>query len=492
MNQAYWRLFLLSTGAASTAVEVVGLRLIAPVFGSSLPVWGGVIAAVLAGLSIGYWWGGRMSQRPTSYATVQRWAALAAGVFLILPLGIRVAWYLRDVYFSTGSVAAGGGGLLLAWLMLVPPSILFGFISPLAVEAQMQAGSTSAGHSAGAVYTLTTLGSLVGILLPAFVFVPWLGTRITIWLFAGAVLVLSAPSWVRLPSTRLWLGVAIALAVTLDVLMLWGTDSQEVFAKDTAYQYVRVRESPSGDLALIFDGGFGIQSMFSKELFTGNYWDFVGGLPAYLDADAVPHDVLVLGSAASSAERQMSRYWTNRVFNFTSVELDPVVLEVAERYFDPPDRQTYVADARRFVFDTEGTYDLVILDTYANELTVPFHLTTVEFFQAVRDRVDASGFLAINLNATSTDTLFMRSMVATLRQVWPEVAIISIPDSCNHLVLASREPLDLPEDRSILPNVIQGMLPTLSDVAYTSSAGGIIFTDDRSPAELLGVAALCG
>jgi spermidine synthase len=486
MNRLYWKIFLITTGAASTAAEIAGLRLIAPIFGTSLPVWGGVIAAVIAGLAAGYWWGGMRAQRPTTFATVQRHAALAAAVFLLLPLGMHISRLLRDATLAGRSPVLMLAALVLAWLVMLPPSILFGMISPLAVEAQAEQRKDSAGYNAGAVFMLTTVGSLIGILLPSFVLVPLVGTRETIWLFAGAVLLLSAPA---LTSRRAAGAAVIGLALLIELLILRPLPPGTLYAKESSYQYITVQQEPDGTLALIFDAGFGIQSVKPPGLHTFRYWDYAAALPLYLQPEQQTTDVLVLGAAASTTERQLARFWPDRHFSFTSVEIDPAVLAAAAMYFDPPERNVVVADARTFVHTDANTYDLIVVDTYAREITVPFHLTTIEFFRQLKERLAPGGLIAINVNADSRDDLFIRSLARTLGRAVPEVSIISISNSCNHLLVGSAEPL--PAVLSEAPDAIRPLLPVMGQVVAPAS-GGLVFTDNRAPTDLLGLSALCG
>ncbi|MDA0747872.1 MAG: fused MFS/spermidine synthase, partial [bacterium] len=50
-------------GAALMGLEIVGSRILAPYFGSSIFVWGSLIGVVLAALSAGAYMGGRLADR---------------------------------------------------------------------------------------------------------------------------------------------------------------------------------------------------------------------------------------------------------------------------------------------------------------------------------------------------------------------------------------------------------------------------------------------
>jgi len=78
-----WLLVALQTGvsAAGLVVEIVAARMIAPYVGMSLYTWTAIIAVVLAGFSIGHWWGGRLAAGTSAQALVRTgWILLAAAI----------------------------------------------------------------------------------------------------------------------------------------------------------------------------------------------------------------------------------------------------------------------------------------------------------------------------------------------------------------------------------------------------------------------------
>ena len=56
-------------GAMVMIYEIVGSRVVAPHFGTSIFVWTSLIGVILASLSIGYWVGGRIADRKPSRYT---------------------------------------------------------------------------------------------------------------------------------------------------------------------------------------------------------------------------------------------------------------------------------------------------------------------------------------------------------------------------------------------------------------------------------------
>lgn len=481
-TKLYWYAFLLAAGAASTAVEMTGLRFLAPLFGSSLPVWGAAIATVIAGLAWGYARGGRQAERMVSPLLPIQTAALGAAVFLWTPAAYRLAAWLRDLSLNQNISAALVGAFGVSFLALLIPSIVFGSFTPLAVQVEAARRRIPAGAAAGRIFTITTIGSMIGIIVPSFLTIPMLGTKATVWLFSGILLLLAGG---RLLIPRRAAGALLAAMGLLTSFIPPTDDPAVLLAVETPYQHVTVRQQ-SGKRSLAFDAHLGTQSVMTNSVYTDGYWDYLAALPAFLPADEPK--VLVLGAAASTTERQLQRFWSGRKsFHFTSVELDGALVPIAQAYFDPPERQSIIADARAFTAADKNRYDFIVLDTYARELSVPFHLTTIEFFTGLKDRLDSGGILAVNANSLSRDSLWIKSLARTLTAVFPDVRVATVPHSCNHLLLAAATPL--PHSAPSVPAIVSPLLPTLLAAALPSP-GGILLTDDRAPADALGLLAL--
>jgi len=478
MVQAFWYSFIFVAGAASIAVEIAGLRLLAPLFGSSLPVWGTAIATVLAGLAIGYAKGGRLAQREPTKELVFRLAALGATLFLWMPTAFALAHRLPAL-----------GAFALAYLALFFPSVIFGLLSPLIVQTEANRKNQPAGQVAGRVSAISTIGSLVGILLPSFITIPLLGTQATVWLFAGLLLAFCAAHF--LIFSRLFLSVlALAAAAVGSTPLLQPQDPTIIFAAETQHQYVTVRQTNTAR-RLSYDADLGTQSIITNSLYADGYWDYLAALPALLPHANDNISVLVIGAAASTTERQLQRFWdTIKNPRFTSVELDGDLFPIADAYFDPPERRQVTADGRRFMTTDTGAYDMIVVDVYAREMTVPFHVATKEFFDAARHRLTPAGIVAININALSADTLWVRSLARTLSASFPELRLVEVPRSCNWLLLASEAQLDTANlATQNLPPALTPLLPTLQS-ATAPRTDGLLLTDDRSPTDLLGLAAL--
>jgi spermidine synthase len=225
--------------------------------------------------------------------------------------------------------------------------------------------------------------------------------------------------------------------------------------------------------------------------------------------------ILEIGSGVGTTARYLHNYFPN--VQITTVELDPMVVEMARKYCSLQDaRNLRVAarDGRMFLADSQERYDLILLDAYRGPF-VPFHLVTKEFYQLAKQHLTESGVLAINIEP---ETMLFDSAVNTVREVFTNVEFYdaSGTDKGGNVVLvaysgAARSFPDLAEtaqkrkqdyklrydlsqmleQRYLLKEVWEGNKRTL-DVANqngTSTAGidenAKVLTDDFAPVDSL-------
>lgn len=193
---------------------------------------------------------------------------------------------------------------------------------------------------------------------------------------------------------------------------------KNLFAGESAYTDMRVFES---------DG--------LRYLSFGNYWQTAirPGDPGYLHfpytrtamaafalAPGEEKRALLVGLGGGAMATFIDRYFPDVTLDV--VELDPLVLEVAQEYFGFRKEamgEVHVGDGRSFLRKTERTYDIIFLDAYKGG-DLPFHLTTVEFMSLVESRLGPDGVVAAHLWEEDLNRYFT-AQVKTLRAVFPYV-----------------------------------------------------------------------
>jgi spermidine synthase len=481
---------------ASLGVEFGASRLLAPYFGTSLYVWGVLIGLVLLYLSAGYVLGGRLADRSPRHELLFQltaWAGLWIG---LIPLVSYPILLQSQRGFATLSVGLVLGTLIAVVALFAVPVILLGCVSPFAIRLLLTDVRTG-GNTAGAVYALSTAGSIAGTFLPVFWLIPTYGTRPTLMVFSLALVGLSVVGlW---PRRRLYAAFAAAVVLAW-ILLPHGIKPPEVgrllYEKDSAYHYIQVVQVGSRT-ELILNEGQAIHSIYDSDpghLTTGGPWDYFLIASAFRPAQAEeprPRDVAILGLAGGTSARQYTAAYGDGV-RIAGVEIDPDILAVAKRYFhlDEPNVHPVVDDARFWLATKGGSYDVIVMDAYRQPY-IPFHLTTREFFELVRGHLRPGGVAVVNAGRTATDYRLVAALASTMASVFPNVYLVDVPDYTNTIVYGTTEPTTLDDIRH---NLGLAQEPLVQQVAFSaenegqlrpSTYHGQVFTDDLAPVERL-------
>ncbi len=173
-------------GFVIMSLELLGGRILAPYFGSSIYVWGSIITVFMLSLSLGYLFGGRLSLRSPSlgrFATIFMCAAVFLYPLVYFGEAIMVAIFAVVEDPRYGSLLASG-------VLFVVPTIILGMISPYSVRLLVESTHES-GQVAGRLYFVSTLGSALGTLATSFYFVLWFEINTILTLLTAALVVMA-------------------------------------------------------------------------------------------------------------------------------------------------------------------------------------------------------------------------------------------------------------------------------------------------------------
>jgi spermidine synthase len=407
-----------------------------------------------------------------------------------------------------GAEAALAIGSFISVLVLFAiPVTLLGCASPFAIRLAIanNANLSDSGKISGRIYAISTLGSLLGTYLPVLLIIPELGTIRTFLLFAGILYAVALIGMYQHQGiqTLIWLWMPLVVAI-LAFLVLNGplrppvVGSKLLYEKESQYNYIQVQEDTYGNRYLYLNEGQGIHSQWSPNTVNDNHrtWSFFLTAP-YFNAVMQPADVksvAIIGLAAGTIARQYNAVYG--AIPIDGIEIDSDIIDAGARYFDMnaekmPGLKTYAQDGRYMLNHLDKKYTLIAIDAYRPPY-IPWHLTTVEFFQEVSTHLDQNGVVAINVGRTTTDRRLVDALTSTLLEVYPSVHAIDVPASFNTILVATNQPTDdanlsanlqaLPADadpllRDSLTWGVKQIVPI-----HTSST---IFTDDRAPVETL-------
>lgn len=157
-----------TSGFIIMSVELLGGRILAPYFGSSIHVWGSIITVFMLSLSIGYLCGGRLS---LSSPDLRRYGLFfLAAALLLLPIVLWGNPIMESIFLAIEDPRYGS--LVVSMVLFFVPTVVLGMISPYSVRL-LVLDSHSSGHVAGKLYFVSTLGSALGTLGTSFYFVLW-------------------------------------------------------------------------------------------------------------------------------------------------------------------------------------------------------------------------------------------------------------------------------------------------------------------------------
>jgi MFS family permease len=173
------------------AVELLSGRILAPNFGNSIYVWGGIITIFMLALSIGYLIGGRLSIREPSLKKLALILIVAAAsttpvVLMSDTILDRIFTLIQDPRY---------GSLISATMLFFLPTMISGIISPYAVRLLVTESNRS-GHFAGLLYFVSTFGSAAGTILTSFYLVLYFEINHIVWTMIGISSLLSIFSFV--------------------------------------------------------------------------------------------------------------------------------------------------------------------------------------------------------------------------------------------------------------------------------------------------------
>ncbi len=481
-SRPYLLFTVFTAGMVTLAVELSASRLLGNIFGTSNLVWANVIGLTLIYLSAGYWLGGRMADRHPTERALGLVVVCAAVALAVLPFATRPLFSAAQGAFDDLSAGAFIASFLGAMAMFAVPITALGAVAPWAIRLSVRDVAT-AGSVAGRLYALSTIGSILGTFLPVLVLIPAIGTRRTMILVA-AVLALAA---VPLLGAR-FLAAPAALAALLVVPLgqVKAAPGEHVlFEGESPYQFVQVVRQDDGDVVLRLNEGWAVHSLTPAQgPLTGGYWDAFAALP--LLTGKADGRLAVLGNAGGTVGNVYEALWPGT--RIDGVEIDPLVTEVGRRYMgmDNPRETVHTADARFWLAGTRDRFDAIVVDAYRQPY-IPFHLSTKEFFELVRDRLNPGGVVAINVGTPPDQTEVVDRIAGTMRSVFPLV-LDTRYERFNSVLVGFRDPTDAAAALRRLRDASgPAAVPArrLAEGMRVVPRGGTPFTDDLAPVETL-------
>jgi spermidine synthase len=492
------------SGGVVMSLELLGSRLLAPVFGNSIFVWGSLIGVVLSSLSAGYYFGGKLADLKPNFHVMSSLIFIAGLLVLILP---AIAPTLFNAVIRL-NIDGKYAPLLATTLLLGPPSVLLGTVSPFAIRLAAE-NVERVGKASGKLYALSTVGSIVGTFASVFLLIPIFGVNKIIFGLGAVLLVVAFLGLsLRLKAIVLMILVVLPFAAPymvshqLTVAAYTLALGDTVYETDTPYHHLIVADyyDPSVQstvrVLIMDDNLHSAMDLQNPNRTVFPYTDYFN--LAFLLNPTI-NRVLFIGGGGFTGPKQFLRDYPNVTVDV--VEIDPQVVSVAEQYFEVnasnPRLHIYTNDGRIFLQESNAHYDLIVLDAYSRSY-VPFHLMTTEFFKLISAHLTENGTVISNLiSGVNPDSdQLLTAEVSTMHTVFSNVYTFAVEGTSytspqNVEILATSSVRRLTENEleqlAASSNVlkIQGMNDDVANYFTLPTGNAPILTDDYAPVENL-------
>lgn len=445
-NRSTYFLISFIEGACVMAAELLGAKMLAPFFGSSLYVWATVLAITLGGLAGGYFAGGEISYRSKNKLTLF-YVLLIASLFLIcMPFASK---FLLNFLENISLVPAL---ILSSLLFLMPPVFMMGMVSPLIIAA-LSGEEKNAGRVAGSIYAISTLGGIIATFLLGFYIIPEFGLTMPALAFGALLGIIPLLIIVQHKKFGLPIFFLIVLAyfvfhkknsLTSDIKIVSNQEGllgqllvvdYPIYKNDTLSYYSRI----------LFCNRI-IQTQYSPGDTIEKKLNYISLIKDKLNFRKAGTKVLLLGLGGGVLANQL----IEKGFEVDAVEFDERAVEIAHTFFDlHPKVVVTIDDARHYLNRCKKKYDIIIFDVFKGEEN-PNHILTTESLQKTAAILDTNGLIVLNGNGYLRGSAGkgMRSICKTfLRSGFYVETQTTGPDEAyrNAVFFASRHPDPLPE-----------------------------------------------
>ncbi|MCI5874403.1 MAG: fused MFS/spermidine synthase [Clostridiales bacterium] len=495
-NKYYLYMTEFFAGMSVMAVELGASRLLAPYFSSSQIVWTIIIGTIMIAMALGNVWGGRRADKdPNPDKLYLRLIVAAVWIAAIPLLGKYIVLGISGILVLTVNTNFLIWAAFLACMVIfVFPLFLLGTVTPSLVKYTVDSLSDS-GKTVGTLGAFNTIGSIIGTFLPTFVTIPVVGTAVTFLIFSGILLVLALIYFINTKTKKVPCIVGAAAFLICSIFGHSGSfafwENDLVYEGESVYNYLQVKEDEA-DVILSTNVLFGVQSILKKEEgLTGMYYDYALAAPVMAGIGEKENlEVLILGMGTGTFARQCRNYFDDVVIE--GVEIDEKIIGLSYEYFELPEDIPVVAyDGRAYLNAVDKKYDVIMVDAY-QDITIPFQMSTEEFFTMVKEHLTEDGIMVVNMNMhTEKEGNINQYLSDTIAKVFPEVYTVDVAGTTNRELFASvQEGIieGLEDETKSLNNVeLKGMIQQVADHMQCYEKGNYLLTDDKAPVELLGM-----
>lgn len=391
---------ILIEGFVSIATEIITIRQLLPVVGSSIEVTSYIIGVYLLALAYGYRRGGKYVSNYT--AVLQRNFIIAS-----ILIGIGLSYNFVQSFF----ILVPYGSLFL-YLTFVTAPLVYLLGQTLPITMNLFTKEYRASEVGSKVLHISTLGSFLGSIVTTVVLMNYVGVNSTIVI--NCLLLLFA-SIIVSPHKSLAKQLSyVFLLPFLCVVNLYGLQSYVLHSNAyNTYQIIDPfvnSDSSTGKMLVLNNSG---SSYLANTTRTGSEYIETIKKIIFSDLKARNQNILVLGAGGFSMSA--AGEYDN---NFTYVDIDPDLYNVSQKFFLDKINGDFIAqDARAFLLKNKTKFPIIVADTYGHSTSIPAHLLTMEYFDLLAKSLTPDGVVIINtiINPYLLDK-YSKSVDSTIRK----------------------------------------------------------------------------
>lgn len=483
------------TGAAVLIVEIIAMRILPPYYGNTIYTTSSVIGTVLAALSLGYYFGGKISDRYPYYGLFYGIIFFSGSLVILMQVLIGTVLPLMGLLFSIMA-----GPLVSSALLFFIPPFFLGMLSPFAIKLHKKE-ENNIGSRSGEVFFWSTMGSIMGSLLSGFVLIPFFGIDLII-IGTGAILVLWGLAGLVLFKTKNKPFVAfMAFAFVLLLLVSWMSfpkkDKSAIYEKDGLYEKIKISDGKwNGQSArfLFQDKSHSAAMYLNSEALAYEYTKYYKLYELFIQS---PKDAFVIGGGAYSIPKALLSDLPE--IQVDVAEIEPELFNLAKKYFnlkDNPRLVNHIEDGRRFLARNQKKYDLMVSDVYYSFFQIPVHFTTKEFFSLAKNRLSENGVFIGNFAGSASEETpsLILSEIKTFKEIFPNSYFFAVvspelkePQNIIFLGANSKKDIDF-NGKIVLENnnpIIRNLPKKNIDLSRFDLSLQMEITDNFSPVEYL-------
>ena len=482
-------------GMAVMAVELGAGRLLAPYFSSSQIVWTIIIGTIMIAMALGNVYGGRLADRDANPALLYRRIIIAALWIAAIPFaGKYIIVLIAGLLITTiDTNLLTWAAFLSCMAIFVYPLFLLGTVTPCLVKYATDSLDDN-GKVVGNLGAFQTVGSIIGTFIPTFVTIPAVGTAVTFLIFSSILLIIGLLFFIFERRQK-----KMIAASTIGFIFLSAIGCSSSFAfwrnditleDESIYNYLQVRDDDRRTI-LSTNVMIGVQSIRVKDRpLTGMYYDYALAAPLLIERS--DKKILILGMGAGTFAERCRHYFPRSTI--VGVEIDEKITDIAHEYFDlPSDIPIVTYDGRAYLQSSDEKFDVIMVDAY-QDITIPFQMSSTEFFSMVRDHLTPDGVMVVNMSLRDLSAGGITDCLTdTIAANFDDVRTVDVYNGTNREVFAARAGvLARLSDRTaaIGDGELRTLMVEIENKWAAPRGGDHVLTDDRAPVELLGMRAL--